>query len=132
MKLQLVRMTFTEASTIGKLSIDGVYECVTLERPDLDNAPDVACIPDGVYAVRLAHSQRFQRTVPHLLDVPGRSDIEMHMGNTAEDVHGCIAVGAYAARDFVGSSLTAFDNLMRKLMVAADMTIEVTRVKDVR
>ena len=46
-------------------------------------------IPAGTYPLKLAWSHRFDRQTPHV-DVPGRTNIELHGGNRAEDSEGCI------------------------------------------
>jgi hypothetical protein len=47
-------------------------------------------VPAGTYPIKLSWSPRFQRDTPHLLYVPGRSEIELHGGNHATDSDGCI------------------------------------------
>lgn len=126
MKLELIRHTFTDKSAIGSLSIDGIFECYTLERPDDGtNAPTRSAIVCGTYPVNLAHSEHFGRVVPHILNVPGRSDIEIHVANKPEDIHGCVGVGTTKDVNFVGQSMFAFNKLMDKLL-AADTPITIT------
>jgi hypothetical protein len=91
--LTLIRDTQDEWATLGKLSIDGQHLCHTLERPWLDNKPRVSCIPVGTYHGAIQPSPHFQRDLPELLDVPGRSEILIHVGNTVDDSAGCILVG---------------------------------------
>lgn len=135
MKLHLIRHTFTDESTIGSLSIDGVFQCYTLERvADGKNTMRLSAINEGEYAVNLAYSEHFARVVPHLLNVPGRSDIEMHVANKAADLHGCVGVGRTKSHNFIGESQIAFDALMAKLEAATDpitVTIEKTQGLDI-
>lgn len=72
----------SRASTTGVLSLDGKQTCFTLE-------PTSLMVPEGTYPVKMAWSHRFDRLTPHL-DVPGRTFIELHGGNKAEDSEGCI------------------------------------------
>ena len=51
--LLLIRDTFKDKSTIGKLYLNGELMCDTLENPWLDNQRNISCIPDGQYNVRL-------------------------------------------------------------------------------
>ena len=76
------------ASTTGMVSIDSEQICFTLE-------PTALMIPAGTYPIRLLMSKRFQRLTPHILDVPGRSEIELHGGNVATDSEGCILCAEY-------------------------------------
>lgn len=84
--------------TRGTLTCPGVpgtdaLACVTLEPPWKNNQPKVSCIPAGVYEVVITLSPRFGRPMPHLLNVPNRTEIECHYGNTVSDTEGCILVG---------------------------------------
>ena len=116
MNLRLLRKTFTEESTIGVLSINGATECFTLE--DKVRAVKIAgktAIPSGIYEVVITFSDRFQRPLPLLLNVPNFAGIRIHPGNTAANTEGCILVGQTQAKDFIGNSRAAFDALFPKL-----------------
>lgn len=118
MKIEVIRTTFTSASTMGKMAIDGVFQCWTLEP-----AKELRLfgpIPKGDYVIHLRHSEKFHRKVPGLLNVPGRTDIEIHIGNAAKDTRGCILVGKTKATNFVGNSREAFDELFDKIQNALD------------
>lgn len=92
MKLILTRIGTSANGTFGKLKEEGGEQvAVTCERPNNGNQP-MGCIPAGNYKVT-----QFQS--PHLghdflvHDVPNRSMIEIHKGNTIKDTEGCILVG---------------------------------------
>lgn len=129
MLLTLQRETATEHSTPGSLAVNWIPECLTLERPPaitLENQIFV-CIPAGTYQVTIAHSNRFGRLMPLLEGVPGRTAIEIHMGNVPQDTEGCIIVGTYAPnRDFVSFSVMAFGKLYGKLQTAFNAKEEIT------
>jgi hypothetical protein len=106
MKLELKRTFFAEKYTIGKLSIDGVLFCDTLEdkNRDLNKDGDLkdngetkvfgeTAIPFGTYEIIMNESQRFKRKMPLLLSVPSFAGIRIHAGSKAEHSHGCILVG---------------------------------------
>lgn len=107
MNLTLTRTDHTELSTIGDLCIDGHHECWTLEP--------VIPIPCGTYPVTLYHSPRFDRLLPLLHNVPGHEFIEIHIGNTVADTHGCILVGVNKSTNWIGNSGVAFAQLMYKI-----------------
>lgn len=123
MELALKRKWLTPRSTIGELSIDGVFECFVLEdryRPP----PEVkvsreTCIPCGRYEVQVTYSPRFQRPLPLLLDVPGFSGVRIHPGNKASDTEGCLLPGLQRGADTVLQSKLAFDGLFLRLRAAA-------------
>jgi hypothetical protein len=106
------RKIFTEKSTIGKLTFGG-FECFTLEdTARRQKIQDKTCIPSGVYKVELRLSPRFQKVLPHLLDVPFFEDILIHSGNVPEATSGCLLVGkSHPSTDFIGESRDAFSLL---------------------
>ena len=78
--------------TFGRLSAAGNV-WITVERPWADNARDVSCIPEGVYTVRRDYYHRGGYEAFEIENVPNRSEIKIHIGNTMDDVSGCIAIG---------------------------------------
>jgi hypothetical protein len=118
MELTVQRRPAANGATLGDLSIDGVWECFTLERaPGEGKGP----IPAGTYKVIIDFSNRFQRDMPHILDVPGFDGIRIHSGNTDKDTEGCLLLGRkIVGPDFIGESHLAFDAFFPKLKSALD------------
>jgi len=116
--LLLQRQRRTAIATLGELSVDGAHDCFTLELPAGNGGPG-SCIPAGTYPVALQHSPRFNRDMPELLNVPGRSQILIHWGNYAKDTAGCILVGKTTGANEVWSSRLAFKDLCTKFLAAA-------------
>jgi hypothetical protein len=114
--LNVVRDRLTINSTEGRLSIDGVFECFTLEPRHTTLFGKPYCIPAGIYYYRVQHSQHFNRNVICIENVPGFSAIEVHPGNFPRDTHGCTLVGTSNGIDFVGHSESAFDALLAKIL----------------
>jgi len=117
--LLLIRDTFTKESTIGKLFINGESFCDTLENPWLDNQRNISCIPEGQYKVRLRlPRESATRDYLHLLvqDVPNRTYILFHRGNTAKDTSGCILVGNGRKQDTVENSRLAMDLVIKEIL----------------
>ena len=69
-----------------------VFDCKTLELPDLDNYPRISCIPYGSYTVKKRWSKKFKNHF-HIQDVEGRSYILIHSGNYYTQILGCVLVG---------------------------------------
>ena len=116
MQLQLIRRTFTDKSTIGELSVNGVFECFTLEdkvRP-VKIAGETA-IPAGTYEIAITFSNKFQKFLPLLMNVPNFEGIRIHTGNTPADTLGCILVGQGKGVDLISNSRLAFAPLFEKL-----------------
>ena len=94
MILTLIRDTFTPAETLGRLYIDRVLVCDTLEPPVTPNVRHPkGCIPQGWYNISVTNSPRFGRPLPLLHRVPGFEGIRIHAGNNREHTEGCILVG---------------------------------------
>lgn len=106
MRLTVVRIANKPTYCIGKLYIDGVYFCDTLEDTDrgLDDKMSEeeikelkvygeTAIPSGIYPVTITYSNKFKKNLPLISNVKGYSGIRIHSGNTAKDTLGCILVG---------------------------------------
>lgn len=122
MKLRVVREIFGDTCTQGRLYVDGVFKCFTLEDKDRhleiptnQKVPHESAIPVGTYPLILDMSQRFGRLMPHVLDVPGFTGIRIHSGNTSQDTEGCLLVGNVRNRDRVTDSRAAFMSLMETI-----------------
>jgi hypothetical protein len=95
--VKIVRFAKVPRGVFGALSMDG-FKCCTLEPPDKGNQPFISCIPEGIYQIaRGTFTTSSGKTYPnfHLIDVPGRDNIEIHVGNDIEDTEGCILVGKH-------------------------------------
>ena len=106
MKAYLIR-TYQEKETLGTLIIIDpskvldspfVYNCYTIELPNKENKSKISSILEGTYTVKKIVSPTKGRCFL-LMDVPGRTAVEMHIGNYAAgkkvDTEGCILPGAY-------------------------------------
>lgn len=132
MELRLIRRWCVGESMLGELFEGAERICYTLEdrvRPgDIFEVkvPGKTAIPAGRYPVLITFSQRFQRELPILLDVPNFSGIRIHAGNTAEDTQGCILVGTAIGDvdgdgpDDVLQSRIAEANILRRIRAALD------------
>ena len=121
MKIEVLRTDFTSESTIGRLSIDGAFQCYTLEdavRADGVKIYGETAIPTGLYDVVLTRSPRFKRVLPLLLDVKNFVGVRIHPGNSARDTEGCILVGEAKAKDWISKSRPAFNALFAKMKQA--------------
>jgi hypothetical protein len=124
MILRVNRFKQTEKATLGRLFIDGIVECYTLEdvvRPDGVKVDGQTAIPAGTYNVIIDASTRFKRDMPHVLDVPMFTGIRIHSGNTDADTEGCILLGGKLENDdFISGSKDAFAAFFKKLKAALD------------
>jgi len=131
MELELARTVKTNNSTIGELKINGVFECFILEDRDrgLKQSMTISeltelkvrtrtAIPSGRYEIVISFSQRFQKMLPLLLNVPAFEGIRIHPGNTDADTEGCLLPGKNKASDMVTNSRVAFKTLFEKIQAA--------------
>ena len=141
MDLYLKRIAKKKTYTIGKLYIDGVYFCDTIEDCDRGlkqtdayaankrkKVQNETAIPTGRYQVTLGvQSERFKKKaqyafcngyLPRLLNVPCFEGILIHIGNTAADSSGCILVGQNKVVGKVINSTQTFLKLYSKLQDA--------------
>ena len=117
--LLIIRKTFTEVSTVGELYLNGELMCDTLENPYLNNQRNISCIPEGCYTVRMRYPRESAtKEYLHLLvqEVPSRSLILFHSGNTAKDTRGCVLVGIGTEQDLVKNSRLAMELLMKEIL----------------
>lgn len=135
MELKVARERFSDTTTIGKLYIDGQFECYTLEDTVRQFGPHgegkimgQTAIPAGVYKVIINRSERFKKNMIRLLDVPFFTGILMHGGNTHEDTHGCILVGKTIEgwKIKAGTSTPAINDLKAKIQEALNRRENVT------
>jgi len=123
MELLVKRIYLAPDYTIGKLSINGVYFCDTLEDTNRDINKDgkfdnneakvfsKTCIPFGKYEVTMTYSNHFKRVLPLLINVHSFAGVRIHSGNDVEDTEGCILVGNNTAKGKLTTSRVASDKL---------------------
>ena len=126
MIITLIRKVGTKGFTEGKLYLDGVYFCDTIEDEErAKKIQDKTAIPKGKYSVIINMSNRFKKLMPLLLNVPNYTGVRIHSGNTSEDTEGCILVGKKLKDGFVTKSRDTFKLLMKKLEGQQQITIEI-------
>ena len=128
MLIEVKRFEFKDTYTIGKMYVDGVYECYTLEDVVRKGAKvyGQTAIPTGTYNLIINHSNRFNRDLPLLENVPNFTGVRIHAGNTSAHTEGCILVGTtWSGKDFIGNSRIAFNKLFEKLKKAKKVTIKI-------
>lgn len=126
MELLLIRTHKIQKATLGKLYVNGLFECYTLE--DLEREIKIkhnTAIPKGKYKIIITHSNRFNKPLPLLLNVPNFEGIRIHSGNNNTDTSGCILVGTYNVFDTLIESRKAFKQLFNKLQNQTEIYISI-------
>ncbi len=140
MELRLVRDILAPGYTCGRLYVDDILVCDTLEDPVRDfnhngrfdnqecKIPGQTAIPCGCYAISMdVVSPRFsQRSaykfcggkLPRLIAVPDFEGVLIHIGNTVADTSGCILVGVRLEEGRLSSSTVTFRRLYTMLLQA--------------
>lgn len=100
--VEIIRLeTSYEAGTFGKLRINKKLFCDTLEPKKYWNEESVSAIPAGQYTcernatqlnsvLRLGITETFQ-----IMNVPFRTYVKFHPGNTDDDTEACVLLGQY-------------------------------------
>ena len=120
-RLRILRITSRSDGMFGVAIYDDGSEplpfALTGEDAWKENKPGISCIPAGAYTARRYDSPKFGYEVFLLVDVHGRSDIELHVGNTQQDIEGCIYIGAsyevFHGTCGLGGSKAAFAEFMQ-------------------
>jgi hypothetical protein len=86
--LKLTRIKHGIYCTLGILTLNNARICFTLEPPWKNNLPFESCIPEYVYEIRPISESKI-----HVLNVPKRSEILIHIGNFHDQSEGCVLVG---------------------------------------
>jgi len=121
MLIEVKRFEFQNTHTIGKMYINGVYECYTLEDVVRNGSKVIGktAIPTGEYKIIIDKSVRFKQDMPHILNVPNFTGVRIHSGNTSAHTEGCILLGTtWSGKDFIGNSRSAYKKFFDKLKQA--------------
>lgn len=142
MRLTLQRIAKRETYTVGRLYVDGIYVCDTIEDKDralkshhpLEQIKKVkvygeTAIPLGTYVIDMdkvspkfssrSWAKPYSGKIPRLRSVPGFESILIHPGNTAASSLGCILVGINDKVGRVSDSQKTFKRLMDDYLIPA-------------
>ena len=142
MELKIKRKAFEKDYTIGKLYIDGVAYCDTLEDCDRGLTQDMpleeikakkvygkTAIPTGTYEIDMnTISPKFQARswakpyggkLPRLIGVKGFEGVLLHPGSYSSDTSGCLLVGKNSIKGMVTESRKTFMDLMSHYLLPA-------------
>ena len=150
MKIELERRWKKETYTIGRLYVDGVFFCNTLEDKSrgLKQTDSLffikqrkvygeTAIPTGTYTIAMNvtspkysasawYWQLCKGKVPRLMNVPGWEGVLIHTGNNALQTYGCILVGKNTKVGQLTESKATFKALYKEMKKAYDEGEEIT------
>lgn len=114
--MTLERLHFTDKSTIGEIHLDGTRFCYSLELSCRKASKDgKLAIPCGRYEICMTYSTKFDKDMPEIMDVPGRTGIRIHPANYPSELLGCVAPGLKYDTDSIYDSRKAFDLLLAEI-----------------
>lgn len=142
MKLLVKRIAEKADYTIGKLFIDGVAYCDTLEDADRGLTQDMpleeikakkvygkTAIPKGTYKIDMetispkfkdrSWAKPYGGKIPRLVNVPGYEGVLLHPGNDSNSTSGCILPGKNSIKGMVTDSISTFSRIMDDYLVPA-------------
>ena len=141
MKLLLDRFKSNDETTLGKLYIDGNFECYTLEDEfRTKKVQGETRIPAGTYLIKFRKEsgvhKRYTKRFPeyhvgmlHLQDVPNFKYVLIHIGNDDGDTAACVLVGKYIVSWKLQASTVAYEHMYKQVAAALiqheDVTIEI-------
>lgn len=127
MELTVTREPTRKSATLGVLTVDGAFECDTLEDV-IREVPGVpvaewkvkheTAIPQGRYKVTLVNSPSFGPNTLAVLGVEGFSEIRIHAGNDDRATSGCLLVGSRSGTAYITASRAALARLKLKVTTA--------------
>ena len=143
MKIKVKRTYKGPLYSIGKMYVNDVYLCDTLEDKDRGLTSQMSleeikarkvygetAIPTGVYKLDMSTvSPKFKDRswaipykgiLPRLENVKGFEGVLIHVGNRPQETLGCILVGENKVKGQVINSTASFNKLM-KMLLQADM-----------
>lgn len=136
MRITLIRIANRPTYCIGKLYIDGVYFCDTIEDTDRGLKDEMTeeeilkkkvkgqtAIPTGIYHVYLTYSPKYKKQMPLIDGVKGYSGIRIHSGNTSKDTEGCLIVGKNKEVGKVLESRKTYNALFKQLVSTKERII---------
>jgi hypothetical protein len=104
------------------------HVCLMIERPRTGEHP---CIPEGTYVLSRYDSPKHGPNIWQYEDVPGRSNIQIHVANWPHELEGCQAPGATRktgpdGEPGVGDSKLTYEMFMK---ITEDMSRIIVEIK---
>lgn len=141
MNILLQRNPSAQGATVGKISVNGVFTCYSLEdeirevpgRPVAEwKIKGATAIPAGVYRITLETSNRFGPDTLTVNAVPGFTGVRIHAGNTAADTEGCPLLGMQATDHSLiggtsGPAVALVKRMVRSAIDAGDTVLLTVR-----
>ena len=133
--MELIRFGNFPDRTLGRLTYED-KQWWTIERPWLNNQPNISCVPCGVYPMRRfydVHGYRSSKNITddyvwEICEVPDRTVILVHVANRSYNVEGCVGLGIGLYEDLAGvaNSRQAITEFYKATMTKKELTITIS------
>jgi len=124
--ISIERKLTTDNCILGYLTVNGTSICHTMELPFRGNINDISSIPRGKYDASIRTDRKLGWRI-ELKNVPGRQNVQIHIGNYTADITGCTLVGKTVDTDncSVGQSKDAIREIERAFVnFKSDLCLE--------
>lgn len=148
MEILLKRIAKKKLYTIGKIYIDGVYFCDSIEDTDRGLKQSMSlseikkikiqnetAIPTGKYNITLnvvspkfkdrSWAKSYGGKIPRILDVPGFEGVLLHPGTDQNSTSGCVILGKNKIVGKVIESQATFKAFMTKISGQKSITLTI-------
>ena len=127
-RMIIKRIAETDDGMFGVV-VDGITPfALTLENMWLNNTRNLSCIPAGEYRCERVNSPRFGDTF-EVMNVPDRTHILFHKGNTEDNTKGCILIaeefGYLNKKTAILSSSKGYGEFMQRLEGLDSFTLKI-------
>lgn len=121
MILRIVGTDYYDNCIIGNFFINDFWLCYSLEdKLRKKKIYGKTAIPNGEYKVVLDHSYKYNRVMPHILDVPNFKGVRIHKGNTEKDTEGCVLLGAHKGEGYIYNCSRVYNKLVEQMQEAIE------------
>ena len=125
-KIEIQRKYSGPDCVSGYLLINDKAVCYVLEKPWLENIPEISAIPSGEYPASIRTDGTKGWRI-ELSNVPGRTNVQIHVGNTTADSRGCLLPGKTIEDSLckVSESKAAMDLIRDALQQSVPITVKI-------
>ena len=126
MEIKVERFIFSKETSLGRVYINGELFCFSLEPYDAGITKDIPvedikalknkygkiAIPLGTYYMKYEWSNRYNKKMPRVTNVPGFDGVLWHPGNTIKDTRACLLPGKFWNNCQVSESVATFNKFI--------------------
>ena len=126
MEVKVERFIFSKETSLGRVYINDELFCFSLEPYDAGITKDIPvedikalknkfgkiAIPLGTYSMQYEWSNRYNKKMPKIMNIPGFDGVLWHPGNTVKDTRACLLPGKFWNNHQVSDSVATFNKFI--------------------